>query len=100
MLIHYLHLGLVPGASDAQVRERYLELVRRHPPTRDAERFQQVASAYEALRDERARVRDALFGTVRLADPEQALQDLVAAARRQSQPQTLQDLLQGEGLDE
>lgn len=100
MLIHYLILGLAPGATDEQVRQRYLELVRRHPPARDPERFREVAAAYEALRDERTRVRGALSGTVRLIDPEQALKDLALAARRRAQVRTLRELLQEEGLDE
>lgn len=101
MLTHYLTLGLAPGASDEEVRRRYLDLVRRHPPGRDPERFQRIAAAYEALVDERTRVRSALFGTVGLVDPEGALRELVAAARLRSwvQPPTLRDLLRDEGLD-
>ena len=40
MLAHYLALGLSPSAAGEEIRQRYLELVRAHPPSRDPERFQ------------------------------------------------------------
>ena len=38
MLAHYLTLGLPPSASPGEIRRRYLELIRRHPPSREPER--------------------------------------------------------------
>lgn len=46
----------VPEDTDCQaVRGRYLELVRRFPPDREPEKFQEVQQAYEKLRDPRRR---------------------------------------------
>ena len=49
MLTHYLVLGLAPTASPKDVRKRYLELIRSHPPSQDPKRSQQIVAAYEAL---------------------------------------------------
>lgn len=43
-------LGLPPEAGDEEVRARYLELVRRHPPERSPARFSAVRDAYEAVK--------------------------------------------------
>ena len=54
-------LGLPRDAGEADVRKRYLELVRRHPPDRAPERFAEIRAAYEALRDPVARLQSQLF---------------------------------------
>jgi DnaJ-class molecular chaperone len=69
----YQVLGLPPDADDEQVRRRYLELIKKHSPERDAARFSQVRAAYEALRDRKARVEHRLFGP----EQEDHLQDVV-----------------------
>ena len=65
MLAHYLTLGLSPSDSPGEVRRRYLELIRKHPPSREPERSQRIVAAYEALKDDRSRVETALFGMAR-----------------------------------
>ncbi len=79
MLTHYLVLGLTPEASLAEIRQRYLQLVRENPPVRAPELFQKITAAYEALKDERTRVASTLFGSLEYADFEMALTDLVRA---------------------
>jgi len=66
-------LGVLPEASDAELRAAYLEKVRLHPPDRDAEQFELVRDAYEQLRDPRLRARRVLEG----ADPFAPLSDLL-----------------------
>lgn len=44
-------LGLVSGASEQELRSRYLELVRQFPPERDPDRFQEIHAAYQAASD-------------------------------------------------
>lgn len=44
-------LGLEPNANDAEIRARYLQLVRENPPDRAPERFAQIRAAYDELRD-------------------------------------------------
>lgn len=58
----YEILGVPRDADETLVRQRYLELVRQHPPDRAPERFTEIRSAYEALRDPFQRIEAQLFG--------------------------------------
>lgn len=101
MLVHYLVLGLSPSAGQEEIRRRYLELVRAHPPGRDPEHFQRVAAAYEALADERSRVETAIYGLARYGDFELALDALAEARPERRRTPGLRTLLAAEGkLDE
>src|SRR5438034_6211051 len=51
----YKTLDLPPSASTEDIRRAYYQMVRKHPPEKDPERFQQVRQAYETLSDEKAR---------------------------------------------
>ncbi len=97
MLAPYLVLGLPRSATTEEIRRRYLELVRAHRPGRDADRLQRITAAYEALKDDRARVRTALFGMARYGDFELALDALVEARPDRRRAPGLQDLLAAEG---
>lgn len=44
-------LGVPPDAGEAEVRARYLELVKQFPPEREPEKFREVRAAFEAARD-------------------------------------------------
>ena len=46
-------LGVDETAGDAEIRSRYLALVRDFPPDRAPDRFREYRAAYEALSDER-----------------------------------------------
>src|SRR5215211_5724073 len=54
-------LGLPPHADEAEVRRRYLELVRESPPDRAPERFAAVRAAYDQVRDPVRRLEAQLF---------------------------------------
>ena len=56
-------LGVADDADNAEIRRRYLALVRAFPPDRAPERFQELRSAYEALGDERKRLETKLLHT-------------------------------------
>ena len=49
-------LGVDENASDAEIKRRYLALVRSFPPDREPERFQTYRAAFEALHTERDRL--------------------------------------------
>jgi len=72
-------LELTSDASEAEIRRRYLELVREFPPDRAPERFAAVHAAYEALRDPARRLRSQLFQSETTAD---SLDTLAADLRR------------------
>lgn len=69
-------LGVDETAGDDEIRRRYLELVRRFPPDREPLPFQDIRSAYEALRTPRGRLEARLLGT---GGPEDALARLTRA---------------------
>ena len=54
-------LGVTRFAAEAEVRRRYLELVRQFPPDRDPERFAAIRLAYDQIRDPVARLDAELF---------------------------------------
>ena len=56
-------LGVSEDAGDAEIRRRYLALVRDYPPDRAPERFREYRAAYEALSDERKRLEMTLLHT-------------------------------------
>lgn len=44
-------LGVPPEAGETEIRARYLELVKQHPPERDPEKFREIRAAFEAAKD-------------------------------------------------
>lgn len=44
-------LGLPIDADDAQIRARYLELVKKFSPDQHPERFREIRQAYDAIQD-------------------------------------------------
>jgi curved DNA-binding protein CbpA len=56
-------LGVDENAGDEAIKQRYLALVRAHPPDREPERFQEYRRAYEAVRGERERLEVQLLQT-------------------------------------
>ena len=95
MLTYYLTLGLSPGASDTEIRKRYLQLVRENPPGRNPERFRKITAAYEALKDRRTRIATQIHGELVYGDYETALLDLVRARLPERKRAGLQALLMG-----
>jgi curved DNA-binding protein CbpA len=95
----YIILGLLErkhqgDVDDAAVKKAYLELLRRYPPEREPQRFQEVRKAYELLETRVKRVQYDLF---HLTIPDK--EDLATALfppRPLSRPslQKVQDLLQ------
>jgi curved DNA-binding protein CbpA len=57
----YETLGLERGASEAEIKQAYFNLVREHPPERDPEGFKRIRAAYEKLRAATDRAATDLF---------------------------------------
>ncbi|PIE72616.1 MAG: hypothetical protein CSA20_07170 [Deltaproteobacteria bacterium] len=57
----YEVLEVTAHADDEEIRRAYLDLVRRYPPEKEAEKFQQVYAAYDLISDERKRIAYKLF---------------------------------------
>ena len=60
---YYETLGISEGADDKEVRQAYLGLVKEHPPERSPERFREISTAYEALKDSKSRMEYYLFSS-------------------------------------
>lgn len=57
----YAALGLPHDADETEIRRRYLELVRQHPPEREPQKAAEIRAAYDALRDPIVRLESQLF---------------------------------------
>ncbi|OED37083.1 hypothetical protein AB833_24915 [Chromatiales bacterium (ex Bugula neritina AB1)] len=44
-------LGLDQTATETEIRQKYLQLVKRYPPEADPVKFRQINQAYESARD-------------------------------------------------
>lgn len=57
----YQTLGVSEQATDADIKQAYLQRVKDSPPDRDQQRFQRIQQAYEAIKDSDSRLRYGLF---------------------------------------
>ncbi len=57
----YELLAVATSASDADIKQAYLQKVKENPPDRDPERFQAIRAAYEAIKDSKSRLSQTLF---------------------------------------
>ncbi len=57
----YIILALDRKTTDEEVRKAYLEAIRLCPPEKDAEVFQQIQTAYDAIKTHRLRLQRELF---------------------------------------
>ncbi len=51
MIDAYQVLSVSPDATEEQIRQRYLALVREFPPEQEPKRFAEIRQAYDQLRD-------------------------------------------------
>lgn len=77
----YERLGVGEHATDAEIKQAYLQRVKENPPDRDPQRFQAIQQAYEAIKDEECRLRYALFHL-----PESDFESLLDKAFHQDKP--------------
>jgi DnaJ-class molecular chaperone len=97
MLTHYLILDLPSSADDETIRRRYLELVKRYSPESHPLMFRRITAAYDALKDERTRIRASLFKGMEQSDWEHELTELAEARRPRRKRVTLSDLIEASG---
>ena len=57
----YEILEVAEQASDSDIKQAYLQKVKLNPPDRDHEKFQQIHSAYETIKNATCREKYALF---------------------------------------
>ena len=54
-------LNVTEQATDSEIKQAYLQKVRENPPDRDQQRFQQIQTAYQAIKDAKSRTSYELF---------------------------------------
>ena len=57
----YEVLGLERQVGETEIKRAYFQMVRQFPPEREPEKFREIRTAYEQLRDPESRARTALF---------------------------------------
>ncbi|WP_406698194.1 DnaJ domain-containing protein [Singulisphaera sp. Ch08] len=77
----YELLGVPRDADEAEIRRRYLELVREFSPERDPERFVAIREAYDMLRDPLKRLETQIFNLEIRDSIDALLTDLLARLR-------------------
>src|SRR5215211_3588570 len=77
----YETLGLARDSDEAEIRRRYLELVREFPPDRAPERFAAIRAAYDEVRDPLRRLEAQLFSLKTRDSIDSLLTDLRARLR-------------------
>lgn len=80
-------LGVSSNADEAEIRGRYLQLVREFPPDRAPERFAEIRAAYDELRDPRVGLERKIFSLSTrdsLADLEAELRGRLKSAKLSS----------------
>jgi len=57
----YQIIGVSEQATDAEIKQAYLQLVKANPPERDQQRFRQIQQAYGLIKDQDSRLEYDLF---------------------------------------
>ncbi len=84
-----LLLGVSASAGSDEIRRRYLELVRQHPPDRDPERFAEIRAAYDELSDPVQQLHKLLFDVESVDTIDRVIVDLYARLRQLRIPTVL-----------
>lgn len=58
----YAILGVPENATQQEIRQAYLELLRKFPPEQAPDKFQELRDAWQLVADDVARARLAVFG--------------------------------------
>ena len=96
MFIYYHILGLDETAGDPEIRNRYLELVKKFTPEQHPEWFIKITKAYEALKDRRSRIKSKLTGLNDYRFWTDALTDLVKTIELEKKSPGLRDMVKAE----
>ena len=84
--VYYHTLGLAPDCSEAELRKRYLELVRHYSPEKYPERFSKIHEAYENLKNPLDSIPDMLFSVSTDDSVDQIIADVLDDIRNDRLP--------------
>ena len=89
LTVHYHTLGLSPDCTQADLRKRYLELVRRHPPETHPEKFSKIHEAYEFLKNPLELIPEMLFSFASEDSIDRIIADVIDDVRHERLPTSL-----------
>ena len=89
LTVHYHTLGLSPGCSEADLRKRYLILVRRYPPETHPDKFSKIHEAYEYLKNPLESIPDMLFSLTTEDTIDRIIVDEIDDVRNERLPTSL-----------
>ncbi|MGB9498536.1 MAG: J domain-containing protein [Dissulfuribacterales bacterium] len=98
MLSDYFILGLDSDASESEIRNRYLELIKKYTPERSPRRFQDITESYERIKSKREAIKNRLFGAFKYSESESALLALGRSVNISRRRAGLLELLHEAGL--
>ncbi|MDR2345902.1 MAG: DnaJ domain-containing protein [Planctomycetaceae bacterium] len=84
--VYYHTLGISPGSSKAEIRNRYLELVRKFPPEKNPEKFVKIQEAYDNLKDPIGIMYEMLLSLQTSDSMEQIIEELIDELRDERLP--------------
>jgi DnaJ-class molecular chaperone len=76
MLISYLIFDLPHDASEEEIRQAYLQKVKKYTPEKDPIQFRKITEAYENIKNERIRIHNQLHSIGKVSDCEEKLFEL------------------------
>ena len=97
MLNHIIELELTPPFDGEDVRKAYVRLVKRYPPARSPEKFRRLNEAFEALGNDRNRVRTELYWAYDFDSVPEAVDALESAVELRDRTKTLDAIFRAEG---
>lgn len=89
LTVHYHTLGLSPHCTEADLRKRYLELVRRFPPETHPDKFSKIREAYERLKNPLEAIPEVLFSPISEDTIDRIIADVVDDVRNERLPVSL-----------
>lgn len=77
----YTVLQVLSSATDTEIKEAYVKLVKKYPPERSPERFKEIRKAYETILSSKDRIAFTLF-SVEEVTPEHLMEDFFHKEQR------------------
>jgi len=89
LTVHYHTLGLSPDCTEADLRKRYLELVRRYPPESHPDKFSRIHDAYQFLKNPLDAIPEMLFSFAAEDSIDRIIADVIDVVHSERLPTSL-----------
>jgi len=92
MLTSYLIFDLPTDASEEDIRQAYLQKVKKYTPEKDPKQFRKITEAYENIKNKRTRIHNQLHSIGNISDCEEKLFELAKIKPLKRKPIGLLDM--------